>query len=311
MTDPSSQHGDASPDFSSALPGCFDDLGLTVSTDEPLACHTWLGIGGPARFFCEPVDVGALTKIIRRCHQLRMPLRVIGGGSNVLIDSAGFNGMVVRLTGPEFCEIRVDGSAILAGAGAKLVHVVTAAVQAGLTGLETLVGIPGTIGGALVGNAGGRAGDISQHVREVTVLTRTGELNVRSGSDLSFASRWSNLDDTIILSCRLELEEESAETLTKRMQKQWIMERADQPSGVRTVAMMFKDPPGSTAESLISQAGAKECVVGNAAVVSSHANFVVTKPECSSDDVRSLLEQVRSQVRDRLSVDLEPQIEVW
>jgi len=145
----------------------------------------------------------------------------------------------------------------------------------------------------------------------VTVLTRTGELNVRSGSDLSFASRWSNLDDTIILSCRLELEEEPAETLTKRMQKQWIMERADQPSGVRTVAMMFKDPPGSTAESLISQAAAKECAVGNAAVVSSHANFVVTKPQCSSDDVRSLLEQVRSRVRDRLSVDLEPQIEVW
>ena len=91
MTDPSSQHGDASPDSSPALPGCFDDLGLAVSTDEPLACHTWLGIGGPARFFCEPVDVGALTKIIRRCHQLSMPLRVIGGGSNVLIDSAGFD----------------------------------------------------------------------------------------------------------------------------------------------------------------------------------------------------------------------------
>ena len=127
MTDTTSPHGDASPDSSSALPGCFDDLGLAVSTDEPLACHTWLGIGGPARFFCEPVDVGALTKIVRRCHQLSMPLRVIGGGSNVLIDSAGFNGMVVRLTGPEFCEIRFDGSAILAGAGAKLVHVVTAA----------------------------------------------------------------------------------------------------------------------------------------------------------------------------------------
>lgn len=311
MTTPAPQHGDASTRIASLPQGCFDDLGVAVSTDEPLASHTWLGIGGPAKFFCEPVDVGALSKVVGRCHELGVPLRVIGGGSNVLVASAGFDGMVVRLTGPEFCEIRVERPAIIAGAGAKLVHVVTAAVQAGLAGLETLVGIPGTVGGGLVGNAGGRAGDISQRVREVRVLNYQGNLEVRSGSDLSFESRWSNLDDTIILSCRLELEEEPAETLTKRMQKQWIMERADQPSGVRTVAMMFKDPPGSTADSLISQAGGKECSVGGAAVASSHANFVVTKPQCSSDDVRSLLEKVRGRVRDRLGVDLKPQIEVW
>lgn len=311
MTNSTPLHGDDTSAADTAMQNCFDDLGVAVSTNEPLASHTWLGVGGPARFFCEPVDVDALTKVVRRCHEQGVPLRVIGGGSNVLVASAGFNGMVVRLTGPEFCEIRIDRPALVAGGGAKLVHVVTAAVQAGLTGLETLVGIPGTIGGALVGNAGGRAGDISQHVREVTVLSHKGELEVRSGNDLSFESRWSNLDDTIIIRCVLELEEEPAETLTKRMQKQWILERADQPSGVRTVAMMFKDPPGSTAESLISQAAAKECSVGDASVVSSHANFLVTKPQCSSDDVRSLLEQVRTQVRERLGVTLEPQIEVW
>lgn len=290
---------------------CFDDLGVAVATDEPLASHTWLGVGGAARYFCEPVDVDALTKVVRRCHERDVPIRVIGGGSNVLIASSGFDGMVVRLTGPQFCEIRADRPSIVAGGGAKLVHVVTAAVQAGLAGLETLVGIPGTIGGALVGNASGRGGDIGQRVREVTVLTREGEIEVRSGSDLAFQSRWSNLDDAIILSCRLELEEEPVDTLTKRMQKQWILERAEQPSGTRTVAMMFQDPPGSTAASLISQSGAKERVVGNAAVSVSHANFVVTKPDCSSDDVRSLLEQVRAQVSERLSVNLTPQIEVW
>ena len=290
---------------------CFDDLGVAVATEEPLASHTWLGVGGAARFFCEPVDVDALTKVVRRCHEQQVPLRVIGGGSNVLVASAGFDGMVVRLTGPAFCEIRIDGPSIVAGGGAKLVHVVTAAVQAGLAGLETLVGIPGTIGGALVGNASGRGGDIGQRVREVTVLNRAGELEVRSGSDLAFQSRWSNLDDAIILSCRLDLEEEAAETLTKRMQKQWILERAEQPAGIRTVAMMFQDPPGSTAASLISQAGGKDRSVGNAAVVASHANFVASKPNCSSEDVRELLEQVRGQVRERLNVDLTPQIEVW
>lgn len=309
MTTPPPQDDDTAATTSEH--GRFDDLGQAVAMNEPLACHTWLGIGGAARFFCEPVDVEALARIVRRCHQGDVPIRVIGGGSNVLVASTGFDGMVVRLTGPEFCEIRVDRPGIVAGAGAKLVHVVTAAVQAGLAGLETLVGIPGTIGGALVGNAGGRAGDIGQRVREVTVLNRKGEIEVRSGNDLTFESRWSNLDDTIIISCRLELEEEPAETLTKQMQKQWILERADQPSGIRTVAMMFKDPPGSTAASLISQSGAKDRSVGNASVSSSHPNFVVTKAECSSDDVRNLVEQVRSQVRDQLGVDLKPQIEVW
>lgn len=309
MTTPSPQDDDTAAHASDN--GRFDDLGQAVAMDEPLACHTWLGIGGAARYFCEPVDVEALARIVRRCHQGGVPIRVIGGGSNVLVASTGFDGMVVRLTGPEFCEIRVDRPGLVAGAGAKLVHVVTAAVQAGLAGLETLVGIPGTIGGALVGNAGGRSGDIGQRVREVTVLNRAGEIEVRSGNDLTFESRWSNLDDTIIISCRLELEEEPAETLTKRMQKQWILERADQPSGIRTVAMMFKDPPGSTAASLISQSGAKDRTVGNASVSSSHPNFVVSKAECSSDDVRNLIEQVRSQVRDQLGVDLKPQIEVW
>jgi UDP-N-acetylmuramate dehydrogenase len=306
-----SQHGDAAP---TSIPGTderFDDLGVAVSTEEPLARHTWLGVGGSARFFCEPVDVEALSKVVRRCHDLGIPLRVIGGGSNVLVSSSGFDGMVVRLTGPEFCEIRVDRPSLVAGAGAKLVHAVTAAVQAGLSGLETLVGIPGTVGGGLVGNAGGRGGDISQRVREVTVLNHQGEVEVRQGNDLSFESRWSNLDDAIIISCRLELEEESAESLTKRMQKQWILERAYQPAGTRSVAMMFKDPQGSTAESLISQSGAKDQSVGKASVVSSHANFIATKPDCTSDDVRSLLEQVRSHVRERLGVDLKPQIEVW
>lgn len=303
------QAGKASSD---AVPhGSFDDLGVAVATNEPLASHTWLGIGGSARFFCEPVDVEGLTKVVRRCHEHSVPVRVLGGGSNVLVASEGFDGMVVRLSGPAFSHIQIDRLSVVAGAGAKLVHVVTAAVQAGLAGLETLVGIPGTIGGALVGNAGGRGGDISQRVREVTVLNQQGEIEVRSGNDLTFESRWSNLDDTIIIQCRLELEEEPADTLTKRMQKQWILERADQPSGIRTVAMMFQDPPGSTAASLISQSAAKDVAVGNASVSSSHPNFVVARAECSSDDVRGLIERVRGQVRERLSVDLKPLIEVW
>ena len=289
----------------------FDDLGVAVSRAEPLSHHTWLGVGGDAAFFCEPVDADALARIVSRCQAEAVPLRILGGGSNVLVPTAGFAGMIVRLSAPAFCGIDVRRPSIVAGAGAKLVHVVSAAVQAGLAGLETLVDVPGTVGGALVGNAGGRGGDIGQRVREVTVMLGDGTVERRSPPDVAFQARWSNLDDCIVLGCRLDLEEEGAELLTKRMQRQWIVGRAEQPGGTRTVAMMFKDPLGTTAESLVVQANARDLRVGGAAVYGPHANYVVAGPHCSSDDIRALVEQVRAAVRDRLGVELSPQIEVW
>jgi len=289
----------------------FDDLGLAVHAREPLSHHTWLGIGGEARFFCEPVDVDALSRLVQRCRERGIALRVIGGGSNILVPTAGFAGMVVRLSAPAFCGIEVGRPHVKAGAGAKLVHVVSASVQAGLSGLETLVGIPGTVGGALIGNAGGHGGDIGERVRDVTVMMPDGTIVVRGIADLAFQSRWSNLDDCIVLGCRLELDEEPPDLLTKRMQKQWIVERAEQPSGTRTVAMMFKDPHGTSAESLVVQSGARDLRVGEAMVYAAHANYVVASPRCPSEDVRGLVELVRTRVRERLGVELTPQIEVW
>lgn len=289
----------------------FDDLGVAVSCGEPLARHTWLGVGGDAAYFCEPVDIGALARIVARCRERAVPLRIIGGGSNVLVPAGGFAGMIVRLSAPAFAGIEVQPPSMVVGAGAKLVHVVSAAVQAGLAGLETLVDVPGTVGGALVGNAGSRGGDIGQRVREVTVMLGDGSIETRRPPALAFQARWSNLDDCIVIACRLELEEESPELLTKRMQTQWIVGRAEQPSGTRAVAMMFKDPLGTTAESLVVQAGARDLRVGGAAVYGPHANYVVAGPQCSSDDVRALVEEVRAHVRERLGVELSPQIEVW
>jgi UDP-N-acetylmuramate dehydrogenase len=219
--------------------------------------------------------------------------------------------MVVRLSAPAFCGIEVEPPVVRSGAGAKLVHLVSASVQAGLSGIETLVDVPGTVGGALVGNAGGHGGDIGERVADVTVMLGDGTIEVRDRSRLAFESRWSNLDDCIIIGCRLELDEEDPALLTKRMQKQWIVGRSAQPGGTRTVAMMFKDPLGMTAESLVVQAGARDVRVGDASVYSSHANFVVAGPHCSSDDIRTLVETVRGRVREKLGIELTPLIEVW
>jgi UDP-N-acetylmuramate dehydrogenase len=301
----------STPSASGPATAPFDDLGVAVSSGEPLAHHTWLGIGGAAAYFCEPVDVEALARVARRCQERRIPLRVIGGGSNVLVPANGFAGMVVRLSAPAFCGIEVEPPVVRAGAGAKLVHLVSAAVQAGLSGLETLVDVPGTVGGALVGNAGGHGGDIGERVADVTVMLGDGTIEVRDRSRLAFDSRWSNLDDCIIIGCRLELDEEDAAALTKRMQKQWIVGRSAQPGGTRSVAMMFKDPLGTTAESLVAQAGARDLRVGDASVYSTHANYVVAGPHCSTDDVRTLVETVRGRVREKLGIELTPLIEVW
>lgn len=308
---PSAPKSDPTPPAGRPEGTPFDDLGVAVSVGEPLARHTWLGLGGPASFFCEPVDVEALARVVRRCHDRGIALRVLGGGSNVLVPNAGFPGMIVRLSAPAFCSIEVRPPDVTAGAGAKLVHVVSAAVQAGLAGLETLVDVPGTVGGALVGNAGGHGGDIGERVRAVTVMLSDGSVEVREAGRLAFAARWSNLDDVIVIGCRLELDVENAEMLTKRMQKQWIVGRAQQPSGTRAVAMMFKDPLGTTAESLVAQAGGRDLRMGDAAVHGPHANYVVVGPRCDADDVRRLVETVRARVRDRLGVELAPQIEAW
>jgi len=289
----------------------FADLATAVSREEPLAPHTWLGIGGAAAWFCEPVDIEALAGVVRRCRDLSIPLRVIGGGSNLLVPQAGFPGMVVRLSAPDFCSIAVEPPCLRAGAGAKLVHAVSAAVQAGLTGLEMLVDIPGTVGGALVGNAGGHGGDIGQRVRDVTVMLADGSVETRARSRLAFESRWSNLDDCIVVGCTFELDEEDPALLTKRMQKQWIVGRGGQPSGTRSVAMMFKDPLGTTAQSLIEQAGGRDLRYGEATVYPHQANYLVAGPRCTSDDVGALVELVRERVRQRLGVELTPQIRVW
>ena len=291
--------------------GPFDDLPVAVSRGEPLAPHTWLGIGGEAAWFCEPVDIEALARVVARCRERSIPLRVIGGGSNVLVPAAGFAGMVVRLSAPAFCEIEVEPPMVRAGAGAKLVHVVSAAVQAGLAGLEMLVDIPGTLGGAVVGNAGGHGGDIGQRVREVTVMLTDGTVETRDRGRLAFESRWSNLDDCMVVACRLELDEEDPALLTKRMQKQWILGRSGQPSGTRSVAMMFKDPLGTTAEALIEQAGGRDLRFGEASVYAAHANYLVAAPRCTTDDARALVELVRDRVRQRLGVELTPLIQVW
>ncbi len=282
-----------------------------VRSHEPLAPHTWMGIGGPAEFFAEPRSIDELQALVRRAAAEGLPVRLLGGGSNLLVRDEGVKGVVVRLSSQSFNHIELNKQTVIAGAGARLGHVISTAVRAGLGGLETLVGIPGTIGGALHGNSGSHGGDIGQWTCHAEVMARNGEIIQRDREDLVFAYRHSSLDELVILRAKFQLEEEDSQELTKRMQKQWIIKKSGQPLAHQSAGCIFKNPRGISAGMLVDQAGLKGTRVGGAEVSDRHANFVVVDRDASSNDVLQLIDLMRSRVAEQLGVELELEIEIW
>lgn len=282
-----------------------------VRQDEPLAMHTWFQLGGPAEYFAEPTEADQLIALLQRCREGEVPVRVLGGGSNVLVREEGVPGMVVRLSATAFSRIQVEGPSIVAGGGATLGHVITTAVHEGLAGLETLIGIPGTLGGALHGNAGTHGGDIGQWTSRATVVTQTGDVFQRARDDLVFGYHQSSLDELVILDAEFQLEEDDPRELARRMQKNWIVKKAAQPMGHQSAGCVFRNPRGASAGELVEEAGLKGTRIGGAVVSDRHANFIVAEPECTSQDVIRLIDLIRDQVYDRLGVELELELEIW
>jgi UDP-N-acetylmuramate dehydrogenase len=278
---------------------------------EPLAGHTWFRLGGPAEYFAQPQSADQLAALVRRCREAEVSVRLLGGGSNVLVRDEGTKGVVVRLAAPAFTQIKVNKQTVTAGGGAKLGHVISTAVRDGLAGLEMLVGIPGTVGGALHGNSGTRSGDIGQWTWRATVMTRNGELQERNRQELVFAYRQSSLDELAILEAEFQLESDNPDELTKRMQKQWIVKKASQPLGHQSAGCIFKNPRGMSAGMLIDQAGLKGTRVGGAEVSERHANFIVAEAGASSRDVLELIELVKRRVLEQLGIELDTEIEIW
>ncbi len=282
-----------------------------VKRAEPLAPYTWFHLGGPAEYFAEPQSVEQLQALVSRCHETQTPVRLLGGGSNILVRDEQVPGVVIHLSAPAFNEISIDKRTVTAGGGAKLGQAISLSVREGLAGLETLVGIPGTIGGALHGNAGSHGGDIGQWTCSATVMTRRGELLERTREELVFSYRESSLDELAIVGAQFELDEDDPQELTKRMQKQWIIKKANQPLGHQSAGCIFKNPRGMSAGMLIDQAGLKNTRHGQAEVSDRHANFIVAEEGATSADVLQLIETIRERVEEKLGIELETEIEVW
>lgn len=291
-----------------SFPDDFDEI---TRLDEPLAPYTWFRVGGPAQFFVEPRTTEELVEIVRACHEQDIKVRVLGDGSNLLVRDDGVSGAVVRLPRELFSAVAVEGTTVQAQAGALLSHVISQSVRAGLAGLELLTGIPGTVGGAVHGNAGGKSAEIGQFVRSVTVLTDTGETYVRREDELAFSYRASSLDELLILEASFELIVDDPNEIARRMRKIWITKKAAQPLSHQSAGSIFKNPRGQSAGQLIDRAGLKGTRLGGAEISDRHANFMVTQPGAKAEDVTRLIELARSRVSEQFDVDLELEIRVW
>jgi len=282
-----------------------------VRENVSLAPYTWLQIGGNAKFIAEPVDVEQLQQMVSVAAKEAFPVRILGGGSNVLVRESGFEGLVIQLASPAFETVTIEGNTVRCGGGVRLAHLITACVGQGLGGLEHLVGIPGTVGGALHGNSGTEEGDIGQFVRSATLLRRSGEIVSVDSKALAFSHRRSSLDELVILDATLQLQKDDERRLTKRQQTFWIVKRSRQPNHPSRSAVAFVDPDGASAGELIHQSGLTGLMEGSVQMNAAFPNYITAGTGATSDQVLALLERVREGVHRKTGIRLQTHLVVW
>lgn len=289
----------------------FSGLEHLVKEKCPLAPYTWYGLGGPADYLITPQSREQIAEVLRRCRENQLPVRVLGFGSNLLVSDEGVRGAVIRLENPVFCDFRFDGTTLKAGAGANLNKLVLESVRKGLAGLEALTGIPGSVGGAVRMNAGGRFGDLGSVVQSVTVMNAQGQIFEKAKPELVFDYRSTNITAKLILEATIELAESDPESLLQVVKEVWIYKKNTQPLDTHNAGCIFKNPRGMSAGALIDRAGLKGTQIGGAVVSEKHANFIIAEKGCRSSDVRQLIDLIRTKVRDKFDVQLELELEIW
>ena len=289
----------------------FSGFENIVKENCPLRDLTWYNLGGDAEYLIRPQSVEQLKNIILRCHENNIPIHTLGFGSNLLISDEGVRGAVLKLDADAFCDIQFDKNTLTAGAGANLNKLVLDSVRKGLSGMEALTGIPGSLGGAVRMNAGGNFGDIGSSVQNVTVMDKQGNIFEKSKPELVFDYRWVNITAPAILSATLELTESDSDAMLKSIKEVWIYKKNSQPLNTKNAGCIFKNPRGMSAGALIDRTGLKGTQIGGAVVSEKHANFITTEKGCTSKDVKQLIELIRTKVKETFDVKLETEIEIW
>ena len=291
--------------------GTFSGLEQIVEADYRLSKHTWYGLGGPADYFIRPKTVDQLTEVVRRCNENDVGIYVMGFGSNLLVSDEGLRAAVIKLEGDQFAQTQFDSDQVTAWAGAELGKLVLDCVRRGLSGLEALTGIPGSVGGAVKMNAGGNFGDIGAAVQAVTLMDKEGNIFEKSKPELVFDYRRTNVTAKFILNAALALNSTDPEQIMRTVKEIWIYKKNNQPLNTKNSGCIFKNPRGVSAGALVDRAGLKGLQIGGAVVSEKHANFIVAQAGCKSRDVMRLIDAIRERVKEQFGIELELEIEIW
>ena len=289
------------------LCGCAG--GENVRRQEPMSLHTTFRIGGPADLFVTPGSIQAVADSIRICKETQTPYAVIGNGSNLLVSDTGYRGVIIQI-GRNLNQVSVNGEEIRAQAGAMLSVIAKTALSESLTGFEFASGIPGTLGGAVVMNAGAYGGEMKDVLTEVTVLTREGEIRTVPAEKLEMGYRTSLAakNGWIILEAVLKFQKGDAEAIRGRMEELKMQRVTKQPLDLPSAGSTFKRPEGYFAGKLIMDAGLRGFTVGGAQISEKHCGFVVNKGGATAEDVRNLICAVQKKVQEDAGVKLEPEV---
>ena len=284
---------------------------VEILVAEPMKNHTTFRIGGPADALALPKTPGEVAEVVRFCHEHAQPYYVLGNGSNLLVSDEGYRGLVLQLY-RNFNDIQVNGETITVQSGAMLAAVARTAYQTGLTGLEFASGIPGTIGGAVVMNAGAYGGEMKNVLKEVTVLTKEGEVLVIPAKALELGYRTSVIPKNgwIVLGAVLQLKKGDQEQILARMEELKEQRITKQPLDLPSAGSTFKRPEGYFAGKLIMDAGLRGFTVGGAQVSEKHCGFVVNRGNATAADVWKLICEVKRRVKEMTGVELEPEVKL-
>ncbi len=280
-----------------------------VKLYEPMKKHTTFRIGGPADYYLCPHSTEELQKILQICKEKKLDFFVLGNGSNLLVSDKGYRGAVIQLW-KNFSDIMVKGTDITVRAGALLSKVAAEALEAGLTGMEFASGIPGTMGGAVMMNAGAYGGEMKDIIKEVTILTKEGEIQTFSKEEMEFGYRTSIVKEKgyVVISVVLQLKKGDRTEIRKVMDDLKERRVTKQPLDMPSAGSTFKRPEGYFAGKLIMDAGLRGFSVGDAQISEKHCGFIVNKGNATAADVLGLIGEVQKRVQEQFGVTLHPEV---
>ena len=280
-----------------------------VYKDEPMKSHTTFRVGGPADYFVCPKCNSEVKKIVELCKSEEMPFYILGNGSNLLVGDKGYRGVVIQIY-KGMNDIEVQGEHIYVEAGALLSRIGSIALEAELTGFEFAAGIPGTVGGAVVMNAGAYGGEMKDILESVVVLTPEGEVKELKQEELELGYRTSIIakKEYVVLSAIFKLSYGNKEAIREKMNELKIQRTTKQPLEYPSAGSTFKRPEGYFAGKLIQDAGLRGFQVGGAQVSEKHCGFVINKDNATAADIVELMNQVSAIVKEKFDVELEPEV---